>query len=217
MAQKKRRRHQQAVAPVIPLESETDRPPKLSRKRRKRNRLPLGLDEGLPANHDVHQPTPHVGVDRTNSNWKQLQAALNTGRAAGKPRNVANDNLAEAKFGRNFGSGAASSLLKALSPRNNNCSLTKVLAMDCEMVGAGLDGKRSILARVSLVNMWGNVVYEKHVKPLERVTDYRTKVSGVRASNLKEGESFAIVQKEVAELTLGRVLVGHSLRNDLKV
>lgn len=30
-------------------------------------------------------------------------------------------------------------------------SVTKVLAMDCEMVGAGLDGKRSILARVSLV------------------------------------------------------------------
>jgi hypothetical protein len=31
-------------------------------------------------------------------------------------------------------------------------SVTKVLAMDCEMVGAGSDGKRSILARVSLVN-----------------------------------------------------------------
>lgn len=41
----------------------------------------------------------------------------------------------------------------------NSCmySLTKVLAMDCEMVGAGSDGKRSILARVSLVNLFMHV------------------------------------------------------------
>lgn len=30
-------------------------------------------------------------------------------------------------------------------------SLTKVLAMDCEMVGVGFEGKRNALARVSLV------------------------------------------------------------------
>lgn len=107
--------------------------------------------------------------------------------------------------------------LGMLSPKNGDCSLTKVLAMDCEMVGAGLDGKRSILARVCLVNTWGNVVYDKHAKPVEQVTDYRTHISGVRASNLRKGEDFKVVQKEVAELILGRVLVGHSLRNDFKV
>ncbi|KAI5077646.1 hypothetical protein GOP47_0007470 [Adiantum capillus-veneris] len=212
MDQKKRKwqhHQQQAVAPVTPsLPVEADRASKSRKKRRKRKHLPS--DEGPPA----QQRIPHVGIDRTNSNWLQLQAVLKKGRPSGKPRNVADKNLDEAKSG---GKTGIESLLKTLSPRNDDCSITKVLAMDCEMVGAGLDGKRSILARVSLVNIWGNVVYDKHVKPLEKVTDYRTKVSGIRASNLKKGESFSVVQKEVAELILGRVLVGHSLRNDLKI
>lgn len=31
------------------------------------------------------------------------------------------------------------------------------------------------------------------------------------------GEEFEVVQKEVAEMLKGRILVGHALRNDLKV
>ena len=49
-------------------------------------------------------------------------------------------------------------------------SITKYIAMDCEMVGCGADGKRSVLARVSLVNYFGDVLYDKHVKVVERVT-----------------------------------------------
>jgi hypothetical protein len=36
------------------------------------------------------------------------------------------------------------------------------------------------------INAHGNVLYDKHVQPLERVTDYRTHVSGVRAKDLKK-------------------------------
>ena len=54
-----------------------------------------------------------------------------------------------------------------------------MIAMDCEMVGVGEDGSDSILARVSIVNHFGHCIYDKFVKPTERVTDYRTKVSGV--------------------------------------
>lgn len=32
------------------------------------------------------------------------------------------------------------------------CSLTKVLAIDCEMVGVGFEGSKSALARVTLVS-----------------------------------------------------------------
>lgn len=46
--------------------------------------------------------------------------------------------------------------------------------MDCEMVGTGSKGSHSILARVSLVNQFGKCIYDKHVKPMEDVTDYRT-------------------------------------------
>lgn len=34
---------------------------------------------------------------------------------------------------------------------------------------------------------------------------------------LVSGEQFAVVQKEVAEMLKGRILVGHALHNDLKV
>ncbi|KAL4617437.1 hypothetical protein GN956_G21164 [Arapaima gigas] len=95
--------------------------------------------------------------------------------------------------------------------------LTKVVAMDCEMVGVGPDGEDSIVARASLVNQFGKCVYDKYVKPTERVTDYRTQVSGIRPKDIEDGENFLTVQKEVAEILNGRVLVGHAIHNDLKI
>lgn len=95
--------------------------------------------------------------------------------------------------------------------------LTKALAMDCEMVGVNLGGKDSILARASLVNQFGHCVYDKFVKPTDKVTDYRTKVSGIRPNDIKNGEEFKIVQKEISDMLQGRVLVGHSIKHDLKV
>jgi RNA exonuclease 4 len=94
---------------------------------------------------------------------------------------------------------------------------TKVVAMDCEMVGVGEEGKDSVLARVSMVNQFGYCIYDKYVKPTEEVTDYRTFVSGIRPHNIAEGEEFSVVQKEVADLIKGRILVGHAVMNDLKV
>lgn len=95
--------------------------------------------------------------------------------------------------------------------------LTKALALDCEMVGVGPAGEESVAARVSLVNQFGKCVYDKYIKPTQPVTDYRTAVSGIRPEHLQQGEAFAVVQKEVAEMLRGRILVGHSLHNDLKV
>ncbi|XP_075761391.1 RNA exonuclease 4 isoform X2 [Pelodiscus sinensis] len=95
--------------------------------------------------------------------------------------------------------------------------LTKAVAMDCEMVGVGPQGEDSILARVSIVNQFGKCIYDKHVKPTEKVTDYRTAVSGIRPKDLKKGEEFKSVQKEVADILKGRILVGHAVHNDLKI
>ncbi|XP_077162866.1 RNA exonuclease 4 [Paroedura picta] len=95
--------------------------------------------------------------------------------------------------------------------------LTKAVAMDCEMVGVGPKGEDSIVARVSLVNQFGKCIYDKYVKPTEKVTDYRTAVSGIRPENLKTGVDFKVVQNEVADILKGRILVGHALRNDLKI
>jgi len=95
--------------------------------------------------------------------------------------------------------------------------LTRALAMDCEMVGVGPKGEESVAARVSIVNQYGKCVYDKYIKPTQPVTDYRTAVSGIRPENLKQGEKIEVVQKEVADMLKGRILVGHALRNDLKV
>lgn len=108
---------------------------------------------------------------------------------------------------------------KALVKENSYHGETKVIAMDCEMVGVGSQFSRddSILARVSLVNHFGQVLYDTFVKPTEKVTDYRTEVSGVRPADLQNGEEFTVVQQKVATLINNRILVGHALHNDFKV
>ncbi|CAO2188804.1 unnamed protein product [Urochloa humidicola] len=104
-----------------------------------------------------------------------------------------------------------------LEPTSDDASLTKAVAIDCEMVGVGSDGSKSALGRVTVVNSFGNVVYDEYVRTVERIVDYRTRVSGIRPKHMNKAKEFWVVQKEVAELIKGRILVGHALHNDLKV
>ncbi|KAJ2782713.1 3'-5' exonuclease [Coemansia interrupta] len=100
-------------------------------------------------------------------------------------------------------------------PQEKRDALGRYLAIDCEMVGGGPKGSRSLLARVSLVNYYGKVILDTFVAPTERVTDYRTWISGVRRSDLQGAPSFKHVQKQVSDLTKDRILVGHAIKNDL--
>ncbi|KAH7912715.1 ribonuclease H-like domain-containing protein [Hygrophoropsis aurantiaca] len=94
----------------------------------------------------------------------------------------------------------------------------KYLALDCEMVGIGLNGgEESSLARVSLVNYHGAVQMDEFVRQRERVVDYRTQWSGIRATDMVKAKPFEEVQKKVADLLKDRILVGHAVHNDLKV
>jgi RNA exonuclease 4 len=64
----------------------------------------------------------------------------------------------------------------------------KYIAMDCEMVGVGEgDHENSALARVSIVNFHGHCVLDCFVKPKEKVTDWRTWVSGVSPKDMANG------------------------------
>ncbi|KAF8836337.1 ribonuclease H-like protein [Paxillus ammoniavirescens] len=93
----------------------------------------------------------------------------------------------------------------------------KYLALDCEMVGVGIEGTESSLARVSIVNYAGAIVLDVFVRQRERVIDYRTQWSGVRMRDLGGGAKlFEEVQKTVADLIKNRILVGHAVYNDLK-
>ena len=86
------------------------------------------------------------------------------------------------------------------------------------MVGVGPQ-KQSVLARVSMVNHLGESILDVHIKVQEKVTDYRTHVSGIRPHDLHSPDAidFGSCRKKVIELCAGRVLVGHAIGNDMKV
>lgn len=99
-----------------------------------------------------------------------------------------------------------------------NCELlTEHLALDCEMVGIGAGGVRSALAQVVVINSREELVYSAYVRPSERITDYRTRVSGVRPQHMARAIPFSQAQVEISKILYQRVLVGHALHNDLKV
>lgn len=96
----------------------------------------------------------------------------------------------------------------------------RYVAVDCEMVGTGPDGAHSALAQVVAVDYAGRVIYCKYVKVRERITDYRTAVSGIKPEHLSDpaygAVDFDAAQREIATLLKGRILVGHGLTNDLR-
>ncbi|KAH3666523.1 hypothetical protein OGAPHI_003520 [Ogataea philodendri] len=100
---------------------------------------------------------------------------------------------------------------------NRQKEIGKFVAMDCEFVGVGEDGVRSVLARVSLVNYHGVTIYDQFVIPTEKVTDWRTAVSGVTRAHMKDAVTFKEAQEKVAKILDGRILVGHDVGHDLDV
>ncbi|KAL5738137.1 hypothetical protein ACOSP7_030898 [Xanthoceras sorbifolium] len=157
-----------------------------------------------------------------NPNWAQLQLKLKSNsfnkysKPIKDPDAETNKNSILGKRKERPDAESNDSKLNPLIPTNDDCSVTDVVAMDCEMVGVS-QGNKSALGRVTLVNMWGNVIYDEFVRPVERVVDFRTKISGIRPRDLWKAKDFRAVQKKVAELIDRRVLVGHALHNDLKV
>ena len=145
-------------------------------------------------------------------NWAQFRAAAGErgpGKAAGgrkrkpppkPPTEAAKNPLADA-------AGRPVALAADAAP-------TATVAMDCEMVAVG---NRSALARVSVVNNHGTVLLDSYCRPAERITDFRTALSGIRPADLKAAPAFAKVQKKVGKLLKGRTVVGHALNNDFAV
>ncbi|KAA8649950.1 hypothetical protein EYZ11_000990 [Aspergillus tanneri] len=110
---------------------------------------------------------------------------------------------------------ADSKIAKVNEGRSPTAEIGKYVAMDCEMVGVGPNPDNdSALARVSIVNYNGDQVYDSYVRPKEMVTDWRTHVSGIAPKHMAEARSLEQVQKEVASILDGRILVGHAVSND---
>ncbi|KAA1470632.1 ribonuclease H-like protein [Dentipellis sp. KUC8613] len=90
------------------------------------------------------------------------------------------------------------------------------IAVDCEMVGVGPLGSESSLARVSIVNYHGAVLCDLFVRQKERVTDWRTRWSGIRETDMIGAKPFEEVQTTVSSLMKDRILIGHAVHNDLQ-
>ena len=110
------------------------------------------------------------------------------------------------------------------------------LGLDCEMVGVG-PNNTSILARVTIVTFPNpphtcpstpynqlsphstspKIVYDAIVKPSRKVTDYRTKYSGMTSALLSSSSTvpFDEARRTVLSLLASNTLVGHDLRGDL--
>lgn len=112
--------------------------------------------------------------------------------------------------------------------RNGNKTLAKdemseeekslYLALDCEMVGTGPGGYSSALARVCIIDWYGDIVLDTYVKVYEPVTDYRTFVSGIRKEHLESDDAMEISECRalVASLIEGKIVIGHALINDFR-
>ncbi|PPQ70501.1 hypothetical protein CVT26_014008 [Gymnopilus dilepis] len=103
--------------------------------------------------------------------------------------------------------------------------IERFLAISCTNVGVGPG-----------VDYRGTIVFDKYVQPTTTVTDYRTATTGITAAHLSSGKSlfdnvilyvlncptadawtFSTIQNYVSNFFRGKVLVGHSLWNDLAV
>ncbi|GFO33022.1 interferon-stimulated exonuclease-like 2 [Plakobranchus ocellatus] len=91
------------------------------------------------------------------------------------------------------------------------------VAVDCEMVGTGPKGHTNALARCSIVDYGGSVMYDKIILPEVPITDYRTRWSGIKASHMSQSISTLQALREIHELLANKIIVGHSVYNDLRV
>lgn len=148
------------------------------------------------------------------SNWKALQKSL--GARTVHPKKRRKREVSE-KEKADDGTKLSAFMKRRVTETDE---VSKVVALDCEMVGIGPEGREDALARVSVVNYSGDVLYDKFVRVRHEVTDYRTRWSGIRAEDITEGAPNAVeleeAQRAVGELIRGRVIVGHAIGNDLR-
>ncbi|KAM6106394.1 interferon-stimulated 20 kDa exonuclease-like 2 [Pterocles gutturalis] len=93
---------------------------------------------------------------------------------------------------------------------------SRVVAVDCEMVGTGPGGGTSALARCSVVGYEGDVLYDRYIRPAAPIVDYRTRWSGVRPRHMASAVPFAQARPEILRLFAGKIVVGHAIHNDFK-
>jgi len=142
------------------------------------------------------------------SNWEAIKSS-------GQHKSKYRGNRSQSQYSKDGSRSTSGSLSKsgpaALSDTGETI-LTDVVAMDCEMVG--IQGNKSVLARVCIVNNCGHVLLDAYCRPRERIVDFRTRVSGIRPSDLRDAPPFEEVQRRAHAILKNRIVVGHSIKYD---
>ena len=101
------------------------------------------------------------------------------------------------------------------SENDDEVTSLPIFAVDCEMV---MTCEGHELARVSIVNESFECIYDTLVKPLNPVSDYLTKYSGIDADMLADvTTTLQEVHQQIKTILPSRfILAGHSLENDLQ-
>ncbi|KFP29508.1 Apoptosis-enhancing nuclease, partial [Colius striatus] len=92
----------------------------------------------------------------------------------------------------------------------------KYVAIDCEMVGTGPQGRLSELARCSVVSYEGDVIYDKYVQPELPIVDYRTRWSGITRRHMESAIPFKTAQAEILKILKDKIVVGHAIHHDFQ-
>lgn len=148
---------------------------------------------------------------KVNANWMKLKQKVGESSNNKRPSNTSSSNHSSRRINEalNHNKSTSSSLPTTSSSSSFSCNETidylpqciksmkpipekiklKYIALDCEMVGVGDKGRQNALARCCLVDFDGNKVYDEFVRPPGFVTDFRTKWSGVRKGDLRQGNA----------------------------
>jgi len=79
-----------------------------------------------------------------------------------------------------------------------------------------VEGNIHELARCSIVNYNGYVLFDKFIKPKRRITNFLTWVSGVTPAKIKNSPTYDEVKDEILGILANKKIVGHSLKNDFE-
>ena len=106
-----------------------------------------------------------------------------------------------------------------------------VVALDCEMVKCIPDatwlewtrkqhrGRKdpeyaSVAARCAIVDYHGGILYDKFIRPNQKVINYLTSISGVSEAGMVGATPYDLARSEIADILGNKIVVGHDLKQD---
>lgn len=72
------------------------------------------------------------------------------------------------------------------------------------------------MARISVVNYNGHILKDYLCKPNKKVKDYRTEITGIKASDLINSPDFDFVRSKIIKLIKDKIVIGHSIYQDFE-